>query len=98
MTYLAAVTRDIWAFSRDQGLPFSTLLSHIDKKRRIPVRATLLTSLISIGLSLIYIGSPVAFYGEFPSKSESEQSNIVLSQAAAAVQDPYPQVKTIPST
>jgi choline transport protein len=56
------VTRDIWSFSRDQGLPFSNWLSRVDKKRKIPVHATSLTSLCSIGLSLIYIGSPVAFY------------------------------------
>ena len=62
MTYLAAVTRDIWAFSRDQGLPFSSFLSRIDPKRHIPVHATLVTSVFSICLSLIYIGSPVAFY------------------------------------
>lgn len=62
MTYLAAVTRDIWAFARDQGFPFSDYLSHVDRKRRIPVRATVLTSITSICLSFIYIGSPVAFY------------------------------------
>lgn len=62
MTYLAAVTRDIWAFARDQGLPFSTWLAHVDQKRHIPVRATFITSCCSIALSLIYIGSPVAFY------------------------------------
>jgi choline transport protein len=62
MTYLAAVTRDIWAFARDQGFPFSNYLAHVDQKRRIPVRATFLTSIVSICLSLIYIGSPVAFY------------------------------------
>lgn len=62
MTYLAAVTRDIWSFSRDQGLPFSTWLSRVDPKRHIPVHATMITSCFSIALSLIYIGSPVAFY------------------------------------
>jgi choline transport protein len=62
MTYLAAVTRDIWAFARDQGLPFSNWISMVDRKRRIPTNAVMLTSFLSICLSLIYIGSPVAFY------------------------------------
>lgn len=62
MTYLAAVTRDIWSFARDQGLPFSTFISKVDRKRHIPTRAVGVTSVCSILLGLIYIGSPVAFY------------------------------------
>lgn len=62
ITYLAAVTRDLFAFARDGGLPFSSWLSRVDKGRAIPVNATVLSSGIAILLSLIYIGSPVAFY------------------------------------
>ncbi len=62
MTYLAAVTRDIWAFARDQGLPFSNWIARVDRKRHIPTNAIMVTSVLSICLSLIYIGSPVAFY------------------------------------
>jgi choline transport protein len=62
MTYLAAVTRDMWAFARDQGLPFSNWIAKIDRKRHIPTNAIIVTSVISILLSLIYIGSSVAFY------------------------------------
>lgn len=62
MTYLAAVTRDIWAFARDQGFPFSNWISKIDEKRHIPQNAILVTSATSFLLSLIYIGSPIAFY------------------------------------
>ncbi|EEP80699.1 predicted protein [Uncinocarpus reesii 1704] len=62
MTYLAAVTRDIWAFARDQGFPFSDWISRVDSKSHIPRNAISVTSAVSIALSLIYIGSPVAFY------------------------------------
>ena len=62
MTYLAAVTRDIWSFARDQGFPFSTWLSKVDEKRHIPKNAITVTSGVSFCLSLIYLGSPVAFY------------------------------------
>ena len=62
ITYLAAVSRDLFAFARDQGFPFSSWIAHVDKKRSIPQNACLLTSVISICLALIYIGSPVAFY------------------------------------
>src|SRR5215469_3475514 len=62
ITYLAAVTRDPFAFARDQGFPFSDWISRVDNKRHIPQNAVILTSIISISLGLIYIGSPVAFY------------------------------------
>ncbi len=62
ITYLAAVTRDLFAFARDQGLPFSAWISKVDPKRNIPTNACIVTSVISICLALIYIGSPVAFY------------------------------------
>jgi choline transport protein len=62
VAYLAGVTRDIWAFARDQGFPFSNWLSKIDQKRYIPVNATIFTTAFSACLSLIYIGSPVAYF------------------------------------
>lgn len=62
VTYQAAVTRDIYAFARDGGLPFSAWIAKVDKERFIPRDACLLTAAFSICLSLIYIGSTVAFY------------------------------------
>lgn len=62
ITYLAAVSRDLYAFSRDQGLPFSSWIAKVDEKRAIPRNAYILTSIVSICLGLIYIGSTTAFY------------------------------------
>jgi amino acid transporter len=62
IVYLAAVTRDLFAFARDQGLPLSNWLATVDENRSIPQNACLVTNIISISLGLIYIGSPVAFY------------------------------------
>lgn len=62
ITYLGAVTRDIWAFARDQGFPFSNWIAKVDQKRHIPRNAVLVTSAISTCLSLIYIGSPIAYF------------------------------------
>ncbi|PNY28326.1 Uncharacterized protein TCAP_01746 [Tolypocladium capitatum] len=62
ITYLAAVSRDLFAFARDQGLPFSGWISRVDERRSIPQNACILTGIISICLGLIYIGNPVAFY------------------------------------
>ncbi|KAK5719722.1 hypothetical protein LTR17_015173 [Elasticomyces elasticus] len=62
IVYLAAVTRDLFAFARDNGLPFSKWISEVNQKRMIPVNATILSGIIATLLACIYIGSPVAFY------------------------------------
>ncbi|KAJ6780907.1 hypothetical protein PWT90_03982 [Aphanocladium album] len=62
LSYLASVTRDLFAFARDQGLPFSPWISQVDAKRSIPTNACIVTGTTTALLSLIYIGSPVAFY------------------------------------
>ncbi|OAQ95753.1 hypothetical protein LLEC1_07346, partial [Akanthomyces lecanii] len=54
--------RDLFAFARDDGLPFSKWLSTVDQKRKIPTHAYIFCGFFSSLLSLIYIGSPVAFY------------------------------------
>ncbi|KAJ3475941.1 hypothetical protein NLG97_g9290 [Lecanicillium saksenae] len=60
--YLAAASRDLFAFARDKGLPFSPWLCKVDQKRKIPINAYYFSGIFSSLLSLIYIGSPVAFY------------------------------------
>lgn len=62
ITFLTATSRDLYAFARDQGLPFSTWISTIDPKRPVPQNAAIITSVISLAMALIYIGSHVAFY------------------------------------
>ncbi|KAJ5801969.1 uncharacterized protein N7503_004419 [Penicillium pulvis] len=57
----ASTARQTHAFARDKGLPFARWISHVDPRRRIPVRAIGLSCLASGLLSLIYIGSSVAF-------------------------------------
>jgi choline transport protein len=48
--------------ARDKGLPFSRWLSRVDPKRSIPLNASIFSCTLSAVLSLIYIGSDVAFY------------------------------------
>ena len=62
MSWLAAVSRDLFAFARDNGLPFSSWICKIDQKRKIPVNAYIVSGILCTLLSCIYIGSPVAFY------------------------------------
>ncbi|KAJ3494558.1 hypothetical protein NLG97_g3999 [Lecanicillium saksenae] len=62
LAYFAAVSRDLFAFARDNGLPFSTWLAKVDPKRQIPTNAYIFSAAFSIILSLIYLGSDVAYY------------------------------------
>ncbi|KAJ6129380.1 hypothetical protein N7512_002160 [Penicillium capsulatum] len=57
----ASTARQTYAFARDNGLPFARWLSYVDPRRHIPVRAIALSCLISGLLSIINIGSSVAF-------------------------------------
>ncbi|KAG9701366.1 putative GABA permease, partial [Aureobasidium melanogenum] len=53
--------RAVYAFARDQGLPFSKLLSSVDKKRQVPTYAILLTTTTQIALNSIYFGTVTGF-------------------------------------
>lgn len=62
INYLLAISRDLWAFARDRGTPFAQTLSAISSRRSIPTNAIIASSLIASVLSLLYIGSSVAYY------------------------------------
>ncbi|KAK8927811.1 putative amino-acid permease [Metarhizium anisopliae] len=62
VSFLTAASRDLFAFSRDKGFPLSDWISKIDPKRPVPQNAAILTSISTLGMALIYLGSPVAFY------------------------------------
>ncbi|CAD6448991.1 7914fd40-8f93-4d7b-b6e7-275fb973416d [Sclerotinia trifoliorum] len=54
---LASMTRLIWAFARDNGLPFSRFFAKISPTHKIPLRALCLATTIVLLLSLINIAS-----------------------------------------
>ncbi|KAF5676110.1 GABA transporter [Fusarium heterosporum] len=58
---LASTSRVFWSFARDRGLPGWRTLSKVNERTTVPVYAVLCTAVISVLLSLINIGSPVAF-------------------------------------
>lgn len=58
---LATSSRQTFAFARDNALPFSRALAHVNKRTQIPVTAVLVSTIITILLSLINIGSTAAF-------------------------------------
>ena len=61
VTSLATASREVWAFSRDQGLPGSRWLSHLDKKRSVPSNAVYFASVVCAIFCLIQLGSTLAF-------------------------------------
>ncbi|KAJ4144377.1 hypothetical protein LMH87_003261 [Akanthomyces muscarius] len=58
---LASTSRQTFAFARDNGLPFSKWLGSVHPTWHVPVNAVTFTCLFSMVLSLINIGSTVAF-------------------------------------
>ena len=61
ITALATTSREVFAFSRDKGFPFSRWLSKMELKRHIPFNAVYATSFWSAVLCLINLGSTIAF-------------------------------------
>jgi choline transport protein len=61
VSFNLSTSRQTWAFARDQGLPFSTWLAYVHPTLQVPANAVAVTCLITILLSLINIGSNVAF-------------------------------------
>ena len=58
---VATASRQMFAFARDNGLPFSRVLAHVRLGWNIPLNAVLVSLVITCLLSLINIGSTVAF-------------------------------------
>ncbi|KAK5215529.1 polyamine transporter tpo5 [Exophiala xenobiotica] len=61
ITALATASREVFAFSRERGFPFSKWLSKMERKRNIPFNAVYATAFWSAVLCLINIGSTTAF-------------------------------------
>lgn len=61
ISWNASTARQTFAFARDNGLPFSKWISHVNPKKELPVNSIILTCTITCLLSLINIGSATAF-------------------------------------
>ncbi len=58
---LAEGSRSLFAFARDNGLPFSSLFAKVDSKRQVPVYAILLACAVQLALNSIYFGTLTGF-------------------------------------
>ncbi|KAK6392318.1 hypothetical protein LTR65_003774 [Meristemomyces frigidus] len=61
ITIMASASRQLFAFARDNGMPFSPWLSHVRPGWDIPLNAVIFSLVFTSLLSLINIGSTVAF-------------------------------------
>lgn len=82
ISILATSSRQIFAFARDYTLRFSRTLAHVDPRSQIPVAAILASTVITMLLSLINIGSAVAFNATASVMIAALFSTYVLSIAA----------------
>jgi choline transport protein len=61
LSFNLSASRQTWAFARDKGLPFSGWLGQVNQKLHVPANSVTFTCAFTIVLSLINIGSDVAF-------------------------------------
>jgi amino acid transporter len=61
ISFNASTARQTFAFARDNGLPFSKWIGHVHPKYQIPANAIMFTCVFTCLISLINIGSTVAF-------------------------------------
>lgn len=61
VTCLATAARELFAFSRDKGFPFSSWLSKMDRKRYVPFNSVYVTSVVAGIICLVNLGSTVGF-------------------------------------
>jgi choline transport protein len=59
--FLATASRMAWAFAREGGLPGSGLLSQVNESTKLPIYTICLSTVITLLLALINIGSSTAF-------------------------------------
>ncbi|CAF9924971.1 MAG: hypothetical protein HETSPECPRED_005709 [Heterodermia speciosa] len=57
---VATSSRQLWSFARDKGIPFSDWFAQVSTRMHIPLRAVLVSMMITCLVSLINIGSTVA--------------------------------------
>ena len=58
---MAEGSRSVFAFARDRGLPFSTVLSKVESKKRVPIYAILLSFVVQMAFNSIYFGTITGF-------------------------------------
>ncbi|KAF9890910.1 hypothetical protein FE257_005486 [Aspergillus nanangensis] len=79
ITEVATASRQLWSFARDQGLPFSAFFAYVTPGWNIPLNSVLVSLAVTVVLSLINIGSPVALQAIVSLTITSLMSAYILS-------------------
>jgi choline transport protein len=58
---MAEGSRAVYAFARDNGLPFSRTLDKVSPTRQVPINALLLTCVVQMAFDSIYFGTTTGF-------------------------------------
>jgi amino acid transporter len=58
---LASTSRQVFAFARDNGLPYSNIIALVHPKLHVPLNAVISPFIGTVVLALVNIGSPVAY-------------------------------------
>lgn len=53
---VTAASRQIWAFARDNGLPFADFVKVVNKKLKVPLRAVVFACILALLLGLLCLG------------------------------------------
>lgn len=61
VSLVAEGSRSLFAFARDNGLPFSHVLSRVEKRRKIPIYSIIVTVLVQMAFNSIYFGTETGF-------------------------------------
>jgi amino acid transporter len=76
LTNMAGASRQLFAFARDRGVPFSPWIARVHPGYDVPINAVIVSSLCACVLHCINIGSSIAF-------------NIILSAGSVALITSY---------
>ncbi|KAF2178955.1 putative GABA permease [Zopfia rhizophila CBS 207.26] len=75
---IATASRQLWAFARDGGVPFSRCIANVNMRWAIPLNAILISLTINILLPLINIGSSAAINAVFSLSGVSILSSYII--------------------
>ncbi|VEU21546.1 DEKNAAC102796 [Brettanomyces naardenensis] len=57
---LTALSRQVWAFARDDGLPFASYVKVVNRRLKVPIRAVLFATIVGLALGCLCLAGPAA--------------------------------------
>jgi len=93
---MQAVSRTIYALSRDRGLPDGGLFGHVSVTTQTPLRAVWLTVFVSVLPALLDLASPVAANAVFATTAMALDLSYVIPIILRRIFHSHPEVKFKP--